>query len=227
MKFRATLKTLYLFHRLEDMKRWLLAKKIVAVRCFSKRSIVDVWQGSEYESCSEYLRVLNSPGFCICLWFWICQNMRNMPKSAWMTFVYISPFPKCFTILFLALKFGHTKDLNVSVVLDMPGFRIYQSSQHAMVTQGSEYAWIIYEYAWYVWICLNMSAYARICLNQSEWLLFYVPLFLHLFYNTFTTWTCCYLFEFLLDTRNYGLKVHGEILTKLIVSLVALFFALD
>ena len=33
-------------------------KIIIAVRCFSKRSVVDVWQGSDYASVSKCPRVL-------------------------------------------------------------------------------------------------------------------------------------------------------------------------
>ena len=51
---------------------------------------------------------------------------------------------------------------------------------NAGVTQGSEYAWIIPEYARIClimsWIFLNMPEYAWICLNLSEWLLFYCDL---------------------------------------------------
>ena len=48
----------------------------LVVSCFFKHPILDVWQGSEYASGSHYLRVLNSPGFWICLWFWMRQNFR-------------------------------------------------------------------------------------------------------------------------------------------------------
>ena len=44
---------------------WKAHKIIIAVSCFSKGSIVDVWQGSECASCSKYPRVLNLPEFWI------------------------------------------------------------------------------------------------------------------------------------------------------------------
>ena len=112
-------------------------------------------------------------------------------------------------------------------VLDIQGFsgfecaRIYQSFKYARVTQGSEFAWIISEYAWiclimsgYVWICLNMLEYAWICLNLPEWLLFYISPFSHLFYNPFSTWTCRYLFERLQETRRYSLEEHEAVSLK-------------
>ena len=54
---------------------------------------------------------------------------------------------------------------------DVPGFWIYQSYGHARVTQRSEYAWAISEYAW---LCLDMSKYAEICVNVaiSAWIAF-------------------------------------------------------
>ena len=82
----------------------------------------------------------------------------------------------------MSQSFGCTRVLNMPLVLNMPGFWIYQSSEYAKVTKGLEFAWIIPEYAWiclimfgYVLeICLNMSEYAWICLNMPEW-----PLVLH------------------------------------------------
>ena len=60
-------------------------------------------------------------------------------------------------------------------------FWICQDSEYDRVTQGSEHAWIIAEYAWirlimsgYVWICLNMPEYAGICVNMPKfaWMAF-------------------------------------------------------
>ena len=86
--------------------------------------------------------VLNIAGSWIWIWFWMCQS------------------------------FGYTRGFNMPVVLNMPGFWISQGFEYARVTQGSEYAWIIPEYAWlcmdmseYAWICRNMREYAKICLN--------------------------------------------------------------
>ena len=85
------------------------------------------------------------------------------------------------------------------LVLNMPGFWLYQGSGYARVTKGSKYAWIIPEYAliclivsWYVWIFLNMPQYPWIRLN-----LLYV----------FSNWTHGYLFERLQETRGYSLEV--------------------
>ena len=61
-----------------------IAKIIIAVIYFSKRSIVDIWQGSEYVSGSEYPKVLNMPLVLNVPEFWIYQgseyaSVLNMP----------------------------------------------------------------------------------------------------------------------------------------------------
>ena len=84
--------------------------------------------------------------FRSCLRFWIAQGSMNQ-------------------------RFVYTRVLNLPLVLNMPGFSIYQSSEYARVTQGSEYAWIIPEYAW---LYLDMSKYAWISRNvpESAWMAF-------------------------------------------------------
>ena len=52
-----------------------------------------------YKCFVQNCRVLNSPGFWIYLWFWMCQS------------------------------FGYTRFLNIPLVLNMPAFLIYQSSE--------------------------------------------------------------------------------------------------
>ena len=47
---------------------------MTAAICFSKHSIVDVWQGSEYASSSEYIRILNMSLVLNVLEFWTCQS---------------------------------------------------------------------------------------------------------------------------------------------------------
>ena len=117
------------------MKTIITCKIITAVSYFSKRFIVDAWQGSEYASNSKYPRVLNSPGFWICFCFWMCQS------------------------------FGYTRVLNISLVLNMPGFLIHQSSKYTRVKQGSEYTWIISKYAW---ICRHGKANLIISCKDSR-----------------------------------------------------------
>ena len=75
-------------------------KITIAVSCFSKRSILDAWQGSEYVSGSEYPKVLNMSlllnmpefldilGFWKSFWFWICQRILNIPEL-WISQGYI------------------------------------------------------------------------------------------------------------------------------------------
>ena len=96
-------------------------------------------------------------------------------------------------------SFGYTRVLNMTLALNTPEFWIYHSSEYTRVAQGSEYTWLIPEYAW---ICLIMSEYVWICLNLPEWLLFYIPPFHDLFYNPFSTGTHGYLFELLQEIKG-------------------------
>ena len=59
-----------------------------------------------------------------------------------------------------------------------------------------------------------MREYAWICLDLSEWLLFYISPFPHLFHNLLSTWTLSYLFEYLQQTRGYSLKEHKAAFLK-------------
>ena len=47
---------------------------IIAVSCFSKRSIVDVWQDSKYAFGVKYPRILNMPFVLNVPEFWIYQS---------------------------------------------------------------------------------------------------------------------------------------------------------
>ena len=118
---------------------------IIAVSCFSKRFIVDIYkdlsmplvlhipvswisQDSEHISGSEFARVLDIPRFWIYLWFWICQNSKY------------TRFRICQ---------GYT------------GFRICLNN-----------SWICLNMPYSVWICLKMPEYAGICVNMpgSTWM---------------------------------------------------------
>ena len=92
MKIRPALKTIFV--------SWTRGHEIGRDNnCSPKRFIADVWQGSEYASGSEYPRVLNSPGFWICLCgseyarvldipeFWIFQDytrFRICLNNSWI-----------------------------------------------------------------------------------------------------------------------------------------------
>ena len=121
-----------------------MRKKIIAVSYFSKCSIVDAWQGSKYASGFEFPRVLNSRGFWIYFWFWMCQS------------------------------FGYIRILNMHLVLNMSGFWIHENSEFTRVTQGLEYDWTIPEIPEYTWLCLNMLEYAGISVHMSKsaWMVF-------------------------------------------------------
>ena len=53
--------------------------------------------------------------------------------------------------------------LDMPRVLNMPWFQIYESFEHARITEGYENARNIPEYAH---LCLNMPEYVLICLNS-------------------------------------------------------------
>ena len=119
------------------------------------------------------------------------------------------------------LSFGYTRVLNMPLVLNVPGFWIYQSSWYARVTQGSEYAGLTPEYAWiclimfgYLWKCLE---YAETCVNmpKSAWMTFVLhsPIYPFVFQSLFYLNTC-YLFERLQETTGYSLKEHEAVFWK-------------
>ena len=82
---------------------------IIAVNYFCKTFHLDIWQGSEYVSGFEYIRVLNMPRLCRVVnmseyvWIipeynWLSLNMpehiwtcQSMPKSARISLLYVSP----------------------------------------------------------------------------------------------------------------------------------------
>ena len=104
-------------YNLREREKLILRKKfvkiilavIIAVNYFCKTLHLDIWQGSEYVSGFEYIRVLNMPRLCrvvnmseyvwiIPEYTWLSLNMpehiwmcQSIPKSAWMTFLYVSP----------------------------------------------------------------------------------------------------------------------------------------
>ena len=110
----------------------------------------------------------------------------------------------------------------MSLVLNVPDFWIYQSSEYA---SGFEYAgimnipqfsicqdytgfticlnnsWIWLIMSGYVWICLSMQEYAWICLNLPEWLLF-----LH-----FPISPICFTVNFLLEDVVTYLNVYRRL----------------
>ena len=120
----------------------ITCEKIIAVSCFSRPSMVDVWQVSEYPrvlnspgfdcvSSSEYARVLDVPGFWMCLWFWICQD-----------FEYIR-------------------------VLDNQGYTRYRMclNNSLICPIMSGYVWICRDMLEYAWICLNLQGWLSIYIS--------------------------------------------------------------
>ena len=116
---------------------------IIAVSCFSKHSIVDIWQGSAYASGSEYLRVLNMSLVLNVLEFWIYQGSKY------------------------ASGFKYARILNNQ---STEYARVTQGSECAWIFP--DYVWLYLNMPDYVGKCLNMPKYAWICLNLPEWLLF-------------------------------------------------------
>ena len=109
-------------------------KIITVISCFSKCSIAEIWQDSEYVSGSGYLRVLNSPEFWIWLWFWMLRS------------------------------FGYTRVLNMPLILNMVGFWIDQGYTGFRIRLKSfwiclntpDYVWICLNMPEYAGICINM-----------------------------------------------------------------------
>ena len=131
----------------------------MAVSCFSKQSILDAWQGSEYASSSEYSRVLNSSWFWIYTWLYLqyiseCARVLDTPEF-WI----------CFWIWIC-------HDCQYTRVMNMPGLYIVQNIPQQF--------WKCVNMPDYVWICLNMPEYPEICVNvaKSAWLAFvlHVPI---------------------------------------------------
>ena len=136
--------------------------------------------------------------------------------------------------------FSIAQDFSMSQVLNVPEFRIYQSSEYA---SGFEYArilhipefWICQGYTGFriclnkswiclsmpdnVWICLgNMPEYVRICVNipKYAWMAFGFT-FLHFPIGFTIPWKRGYLFERLQETREttgYSLKEHETVFLK-------------
>ena len=96
--------------------------------CFPKRSLVDIWQGFEYAFDSEYPRVLNSLGFWICPWFWMCHS------------------------------FEYSRVLNMPLVLNMQRFWICHSSELGLhrIQNKPGYPWIFLDIPEYAGICVNI-----------------------------------------------------------------------
>ena len=113
----------------------------MAVSCFSKCSIVDVWQGFEYAYGSEYPRILNMSLVLNVPEFWIYQGSEYASGFEYARILSIPEFGICQ---------GYT------------GFRICLNN-----------SWICLIMSGYIWLCLNMPKYVWICLNLPEWLLFY------------------------------------------------------
>ena len=111
------------------------------------------------------------------------------------------------------------QDSEFARVFDMPGLWIYlqfwisQGSENnralnASVTQGSKYAWIIYENAWlyldmpeYVWMCLNLRKPAFVLRFPIS------PFSLQSLFH-FNTWLIIW------TSRGYSLKEHEAAFLK-------------
>ena len=106
-----------LLKKVQNVKSWYcknnLQKILQLLTIFAKCSIIDVWQGSEYASVSdfEYTRVLNTLGLYRILNMpqyariifehsWICLNM---PKYVWVCLNLSEWFLFCFLIVILCL----------------------------------------------------------------------------------------------------------------------------
>ena len=68
--------------------------------------------------------------------------------------------------------FGYTRVLNMPLVLNMPGFWIYQGYTGFIICLNN--FWLYLNMLDFVCICLNMPEYTRICINipKSDWMAF-------------------------------------------------------
>ena len=107
----------------------------------------------------KYIRVLNFPGLAVCSSFWISRltqgltifvNMAGMQLwkgSEYSRILNMRGFFIYNKLFWLWLSYEHAwskfhRVLNMSLVLNMPGLRIWPARDYARVTQGYEYAWI-------------------------------------------------------------------------------------
>ena len=95
------------------------------------------------------------------------EDMRNWYCKNYSRLLFPKVLPcRCLTRFWVCLRFwicqgsGYVSGFEYARILNIPEFWI------ARVSQGSEYAWIIPEYAW---ICLIMSGYFWICRNMREY----------------------------------------------------------
>ena len=114
---------------------------IIAISCFSKCSIVDVWQGSEYASGSEYSGI------------WIAHDSEHASFSECTRILDIQRFWIC-------LRFCICQDSEYNRNLNT---RATQGSEYTWIIP--KYTWISLIMSGYVWICLNLPEYGWICLN--------------------------------------------------------------
>ena len=91
-------------------------------------------------------RVINMPKF------WVYRKVLNV---GW--------FPICnrYTAFWIN-RMCLDRVLNISWVLNMSGFWIWQGSEYAKVTQGSKYTTIWLNVSFREWVCLNMSEFTII-----------------------------------------------------------------
>ena len=127
---------------------------------------------------------------------WYCENNYNLRKQLYplgvsqrapsKIFGKVVSMPPVLNIQ----RFWIAHGSECARVLDIPGFwkclwfwicldSEYTELWICQVTQGSECAWIMTEYAGiclimsgYIWICVNLLEYAWINLNLLEWFLF-------------------------------------------------------
>ena len=120
----------------------LFIKILHKVYLFSEK-----WQDSEYASGCNYGRVLNIPGFRICQ----VSAYVSLTKSFEYAWIWLNNARIWQGSEYAWLKFHRL--LNVRLVLNIPGLRIWQGCKYVRVTPGTEYALIMPQYTW---VCLNL-----------------------------------------------------------------------
>ena len=72
-----------------------IRSKMDFLTIFAKNSVLNLWEGSEYVSGFEYVRVLNIRKFSLMTGFWICVGVRLWKGSEYSRFPCMSGFCVC------------------------------------------------------------------------------------------------------------------------------------
>ena len=132
-----------------------------------------------------------------------------------------APIYICFNIAYMYLffflfVFHIALSLNMPLVLNMPGFRIYQDYTGFRICPNNSRIYV--NMTDYVWICLNKPEYAGICVDMSKsaWMAFVLHFHISLLVlQSFSFWARGNLYECLHEICGYSLKEKMKLLKRL------------